>query len=188
MFNVKMLCSYRYGLYEAFSDVDPQLLIDETKRFASGELFYHYLNTQKYEKYDPERGAPSTWIRHYIFLNLNNLRRKYRPRSLADGMDGRLDPCAPGNVNFREQFDEFAGWLDMSSGMDDPEVIVQQKDLLVIAMEHFGEDNLMVILGLKSKQSILKKYNLNYHQYTKRLYRSKLDFITVAINSGYDFY
>jgi ribosomal 30S subunit maturation factor RimM len=81
-----------------------------------------------------------------------------------------------------------AGWLNLSSSLDDPEVIVQQKELLVIAMKHFGEDNLMVILGMESKQNHLKKYHLNYDQYTKRLYRDKLDFPKVAISNGYDFY
>ena len=185
---IKILCAYMHGSdYESQPSWEIYLLINETKEFAAGELFYRYWKTKKYEKYNPEYSL-STWIRQYIYLNINNLLRKYKPRSRCDGINPRADPCAPANSNFRISFDEFSGWLDMSSTMDDPEVIVQQKELLIIAMEHFGVVNLMVIFGMESKQNILKKLNLNYDQYSKRLYRDKLAFKQVAISNGYDFY
>jgi len=186
--NIKTLCRYMFGKWYVFETPNPSGLLEQTKKFASDELFFHYVDTEKYKKYDPNRGALSTWIRHYIYLNINNLKRKYRPRTVEEQIDTDVDPCAPRNNNFRLQFDELAGWLDMSSSMEDPELIIQQKELLGIAMKHFGAMNLMVILGMKSKQNILKKLKLNYNQYTKQLYRSKLAFTTVAISNGYDFY
>ncbi len=145
------------------------------------------MDKKHYKKYNFEN-SPSTWIEQYIYLNINNLLRKHRPRSEVEGINARSDLCDPDNSNYRLSYEEFEGWLDMTSSLENPETLLQHKELLILSIGHFGVEDLKVILGVESKQNTLQKRNLNYDQYTKNLYLKRLAFLPVAMSSGYEYY
>jgi len=184
---IKILCGYIHGSsWEYEPSFIRKLLINKTNSIAIEELFSSYLKSKKYLKYDPEIALISTWIRQYVYLNINNLLRKFRPRSESEGPNTRRDIFAPCNANFRTSFEELEDWYYMGSVYENPETLLQQKELEVLALAHFGERDLRVLLGIDSKQDVILRHKLNYDQYTKLLYLKKRTFVKVVKSNGYD--
>ena len=60
------------------------------------------------------------------------------------------------------------------------------KELVKMANDHFGDNDLAVILGLKSKRAEAKRLGINNDTYRKRLQRKLAKFRSILNENGYD--
>ncbi|MBM9512009.1 hypothetical protein [Desulfogranum marinum] len=185
---VRVLCGYLHGSsYEHEPHHVKKTLIHKTNEYVVDEMFYAYMDKKHWQKYDLAHSL-STWILQYIYLNINNLLKRHKPRSIAEGISPKADLCDPNNINFLLSYEEVEDWLDMRPEKESPENILQHKELLLIAIEHFGIEDLRVILGMESKWNTIRDRKLNYDQYTKQLYLKQIAFKPVLLSNGYEFY
>jgi hypothetical protein len=68
---------------------------------------------------------------------------------------------------------------------ENPEDILMGKQLMEMAMNHFGDSDLAVILGLKDKRDEAKRIGLDYDSYRKRLQRKLNQFRSILNGDGY---
>ena len=69
---------------------------------------------------------------------------------------------------------------------DDPEMIIMGKQLLEAAADHFGDNDLDVIFGLKDKRAEAERLGIDYDTYRKRLQRKLAKFKSILKDDGYD--
>ena len=183
---IKILCVYLNGSsYNQASYNEKRFVIEESKKFAMDELFYRYIIKEAYKKYN-NINSESTWIVQYIYLNIKNLVREYRPRTISDGIDTRRDIHHNCNKNYIISYDKVEELINMDSSYGNPEDILSHKQLFYIMLDFFGWRDLNVLLGIISKKQIIIDYKFNYDQYSKHLYRKKLQFRIVLKQYGYD--
>jgi hypothetical protein len=151
-----------------------------------GSLVEVYLMKKLYEKYQAEK-ALSTFILHIINYTLNALirkcdtqRRYYHETSLEkilkDG-SGNLDEVS---LDFLERLGA-KGLVDFTT----PEDIIIAKQLLELMFEHYGIDDVLVLLGHEDRQTTAERLNMAYDSYCKRLVRKTLLFLPVLEKAGY---
>lgn len=182
---IQTLCGYLYGHSFETEHRFVAGLINLTKEFAVNELFYHYMTKGHYKKFDDEHSL-STWIVQYIYLNINNLLRRYRPRPLNEDADTRYDVCDVRNKNFTVSTADCEDWLFLPSEQGTPEEILMAKQLIGLMYEHFNRFDISVMFGEASIQEVITQNNWNYDQYTQSLCRRRKGFRAVLRTHGYD--
>ena len=68
---------------------------------------------------------------------------------------------------------------------ENPEDILMGKQLMEMATDHFSDNDLAVILGLKDKRAEAKRLGLDYDSYRKRLQRKLNQFRSILNGDGY---
>jgi len=180
---LKLLRVYLYGHYEQHR-FERICNLNETKSFALEELYFHYVDRKHYKKYDGLHSI-STWIVHYIYHNINNLVRRYRPRTSGEGVDTNFDLLDGRNKNFVLYASEYEDWLELPNEYTNPENILVAKQLLEMMYSYFGKRDLDVIIGKATMLDVIKRYRFNYDQYWVSLNRRKEKFRSVLMAKGY---
>ena len=163
------ITSFIHGFDYDFAPIAEKLaIINDTKELIVNELFYHYLEQRHYENFNHHYSL-STWIVTYIYWNIRNLRRRYRPRCSDDYIGRNTDIYDERNKNFRLPYDEYQEWVDMTESADDPEAILSAKQLLQMMLGFFGEIDTQVLLGMIPRSEAVLRCGLNRKQYERRL-------------------
>jgi len=170
---------YTFGTYE-----EKQEMLIRTKERIIDELFFHYEDREHYLKYDSSYSL-STWIVNYIHLYINNLVRKYRPRSLDEGVDDRSDIFDEAYVNFRVEYKDYLDFSNISTSTDNPESILLAKELLDLMLGFFGELDLQVLLEMRDRYEVAEAQGITYDAYSKRLNKRTQQFISIIKQLGY---
>lgn len=184
--NIQKLAEYQHGseLHDV-PDLLKAVLINQTKEFALSNLFDRYLEGRGWEKFDNQH-SPSTWIVAYTYWEMLNILRSNRPNSLEEGPCWNVDIYDPRNQNFRLAFEEVAGWLDLSSTKDNPETILECKQLVKLALMVLGVRDMRVMLGIDTVESVLEKYNYTEGQYKMILSRKRQLLRLLLLKNGYE--
>ena len=66
-----------------------------------------------------------------------------------------------------------------------PEDLVIAKQLLELIIDHFGEDDAMVLMDIRDRHDEAERTSIPYHTYCKRLQRKIKSFIPILDKSGY---
>jgi hypothetical protein len=151
-----------------------------------GSLVEVYLIKKLHEKYQAEK-ALSTFILHIINYTLNALIRKcdiqhHRhnhislEKILKDGC-GNLDEVS---LDFLERLGA-EGLVEFTT----PEDLIIGKQLLELMIEHYGIEDVMVLLGFEDRHAAAERLNMAYDSYCKRLMRKTLLFLPVLEKAGY---
>ena len=159
-------------------------MLVHTKERIIDETFFHYEDREHYLKYDQIHSL-STWIVNYIYLYINNLVRKYRPRSLEEGVDDRSDIFDEAYVNFRVEYKDYLDFANISTSTDDPESILSAKELLNLMLGFFGELDLQVLFGIRDRYEVAEAQGITYDAYSKRLNKRAEQFISIIKQLGY---
>ena len=59
------------------------------------------------------------------------------------------------------------------------------KELFDMALDHFGQDDLEVLLGAKDRDAVARQLGIGYGTYQKRLERKRRRFKTILHQAGY---
>jgi hypothetical protein len=181
----KLLCKYFFGSEYTFgTDLERQEMLMRTKERIIRELYFNYFERGHYRKYDRKHSL-STWVVNYIYKNINNLVRKYRPRSLDEDVDDRSDIFDEAYVNFRVEYEDYLDFANISTSTDDPENILLAKELMNLMLGFFGELDLQVLLGMRDRYEVSEAQELTYDAYTKRLNKRVERFIRILKRLGY---
>jgi hypothetical protein len=125
---------------------------------------------------------------HYANYSLLNLMRKQQrlnggcrevslPSELDDVLDGReQDSLSPLQYNLL---------LERLSEGNTPEDYFIERELLEKMEDHFGKDDVLVLLGQEDRKEEACRKGIEYETYRKRLYRKKVVFQTVLTEIDY---
>ena len=144
---------------------------------------------KKHRKFDPEKSCLETYVLTFTYFALLTLIRQCKKHDVGEkeeipfsqlSKDTSIQTMGSSIESFeREGVD---GLIDE----DDPEMIIMGKELLQAAADHFGDNNLDVIFGLKDKRAEARSLGLSYDTYRKRLQRKLIQFRSILKDDGYD--
>jgi hypothetical protein len=66
-----------------------------------------------------------------------------------------------------------------------PEDYYLENELIGLMTEFFSEDDLSVLIGLRTRLEVARENGLSYQTYRKRLYRKQKLFVSILEESGY---
>jgi hypothetical protein len=149
-------------------------------------LFERFLECEIYQKYDPEK-ALSTFIVYCTHYNLYRELRKQRT-SAKNYPDVPFDDVSPernnGDSNSSLPYLKNLG-IDGLFEKTTPEDICIGKELLGLIMEHYGNDDAKVILGISDRKDMAEQLSMKYWSYCKRLNRKTKAFKPILQKHGY---
>ncbi len=164
-------------LKERFDLEDDEIINDLFVRFLEGEL---------YRKYDPQK-ALSTFIVYCTFYNLYRELRKHGTRA-KNYPDVSFDAISPdreyGDSGRSLPYLKYLG-IDGLFEKTTPEDICIAKELLELMMDHYGNDDAKVILGIADRKEMAENLSMNYHSYCKQLQRKTSAFKLMLEKQGY---
>jgi RNA polymerase sigma factor (sigma-70 family) len=150
------------------------------------DIFEQFLSKKHYEKFDPAEGKLSTFMTHYANYSLLNIIKKHnrinrKEISFSDDYEDAFDQKKRYSLAYVEQ----GNFVEGLSEQNTPEDYYLRGELLEAAREHFGEDDLAVLIGSKTRQEVAKLQGLTYRTYRKRLYRKWKLFVSIMVESDY---
>jgi len=143
------------------------------------DIFEIFVSKKHYEKFNPAKGKLSTFMTHYANLSLQNIKRKYKRLNnnknipLPDDYEDTFSQKWRYSLSYLEKIDFSGGLVEKKS----PEDLYLAQELLEKLEEFFGEDDLEVLQGDKTRREEASRKGIDYNTYRKRLYRKRLDFI-----------
>jgi len=150
------------------------------------DIFEKFVSKKHYENFNPAKGKLSTFMTHYANLSLLNILKKYnriniKEISFPDDYEDTSDPKKRYSLSYREQGVSTNGLTEQITSED----YYMEKELFEVMKEFFGEDDIAVLTGIKTRREIARENGLKYQTYRKRLYRKKKLFISIMKESGY---
>lgn len=133
------------------------------------------------ERYDPDKAKVSTFVVGFINKALNNLLRKATAQKRKE----------PYTVPYTEDEQIQVAGLHQGNGPVElcdaitPEDYCIGKELLELALEHFGRKDTEVLLGLEDRKAAAEELDLDYQAYCKRLARKTSMFKNILSQAGY---
>jgi len=152
-------------------------------------LKWQFERQRKHRKFNPDKSCLETYVLNFTYYALLDFVRKCKKHEaggkkeipfskLVD--DESIDRIGSSIESFERQ-----GIEDLIDE-DDPENILIGKELMRMTTDYFGENDLSVILGLKSRRAEARRLGIKYDTYRKRLQRKLAKFISFIIDHGYD--
>lgn len=167
-----------------------QLVHDLYKQFAitrqeiASHLCWKFKTRDRHLKYDPEKSTLEVYVGYFTYYALLDMVcecREYRSRYKSiplsqlvhsEGIDTIGRPIG------RYVPDDLIDY-------DTPEDLYVGLELLKIAQNYFGENDLAVLLGNIDRETEAKRQGLGYHCYCKRLQRKVMKFRQLLEGIGY---
>ncbi|BBO79705.1 hypothetical protein DSCO28_02710 [Desulfosarcina ovata subsp. sediminis] len=150
---------------------------------------YEFIRQRKHRKFNPDKSCLETYVLNFTYFTLLTLVRQCKEHEASGkkaipfsqfSPDTSIDTMGT-SIESLER-DGVEGLIDE----DDPERILLGKELLEAAVDHFGESDLAVILGLKETRAEAKRLGIKYDTYRKRLQRKLDKFGSILKDDGYD--
>jgi len=171
--SIKRKVRYLTELY----NIDPEDLLHD--------IFETFVSKKHCEKFRPAEGRLSTFMTHYANLSLlniikkhNRLNSKNKNISLPDDCEDTFSQKWRYSLSHLERFDFSDGLVEKKS----PEELYLAKELYEKMEEFFGEDDLEVLQGDRTRREEAIRLGIEYNTYRKRFYRRRLDFLQVLDN------
>ena len=150
---------------------------------------WKYKGQRKHRKFKPEKSCLETYVLNFTYFALLTLVRQCKKHD-SDGEReipfSQLSDYEPiqtmGNSIDSFERQGIEGLIDE----EDPEDILIGKELIEAATDHFGDNDLAVILGIKDKRAEATRLGLGYDAYRKRLLRKIGKFKDFLNDNGYD--
>ena len=158
-----------------------------TRDEIRSRLGYTFQRRQRHLKYNPDRAPLENYVAWFVYYELLTLMdecqrhlNKSRTIPLSELHNGKkisriggsIDPYerqgADGLANYNSPEDEYIG-----------------KELMQMALDFFGEDDLEVLLGARERIDEAERLGINYYTYCKRLTRKVHRFRSRLQTTGY---
>jgi len=144
------------------------------------DIFETFVSKKHYEKINPATGKLSTFMTHYANFSLLNIIKKHNRENsknknvpLPDDYEDTFSQKWRHSLSYLEKKDFSGGLIEKKS----PEDLYLAQELLEKLEEFFGEDDLEVLQGDRTRREEANRKGIDYDTYRKRLYRKRLDFI-----------
>jgi len=151
-------------------------------------LKWKFKGQRKHKKFDPEKSCFETYVLNFIYFALLSLVRQCKNQDAGNAIEipfSQLTDHEPvqqiGKSLESLERQSIKGLIDEKN----PESILMGEELMQMAMNHFGESDLAVILGITDKQTEAKLLGLDYDTYRKRLQRKIFRFRNFLNDNGY---
>jgi hypothetical protein len=138
-----------------------------------------------YEKFNSAKGKLSTFMTHYANLSLLNIIKKHnrlnsnnKTVSLPEDNEDTFDQKRRYSLSYLEKIDFSDGLVERKS----PEDLYLAKELYEKMEEFFGENDLEVLQGVRTRSEEAERKGIDYETYRKKLYRRRLDFQRGLVN------
>ena len=150
-------------------------------------LKWKYEGQKRQKRYDPNKSCLKTYVLTFCYYGVLSLVRELKKCDgdiswvpLSQNSQGeKISPIGPAYESYEQEgvegFDE----------PDNPEDIMIGKELMQIAMDFFGEDDLEVLLGAKDRTAEARRLGISYDTYLKRLDRKRQRFKKILKQAGY---
>jgi len=152
---------------------------------------WQFKRQRKHRKFKPNKSCLETYVLNFTYFTLLTFirqckkheagRKKEIPFAKLSDYEA-IDSIGSSIESFERQGIE--GLIDE----DDPEQIVNRKQLMKIATDYFGDNDLAVILGIRSKRAEARRLGIKYDTYRKRLQRKLAMCRSNFEDMGYDLY
>lgn len=150
---------------------------------------WKYKGQRKHRKFKPEKSCLETYVLNFTYYALLSLVRQCKNHESGGKSEipfSQLSKYEPikrmGNSIESYERQGIEGLIDDKS----PEDVMIGKELMQMALEFFGEDDLYAIIGFKKKRDEAIKLNLTYDAYRNRLQRKMAMFRSILKDQGYD--
>jgi hypothetical protein len=150
---------------------------------------WKYRAQQKHRKFDPGKSCLETYVLNFTYFTLTSLVRRFRKYDAASKKEIPLsqlqdiDPIVSMGNSIRslERTD-----IDGLIYQENPEDILIASELIALARDYIGDDDLAVIIGLKKREDEAERLGVEYDTYRKRLQRKLSKFKDILNDAGYD--
>ena len=150
-------------------------------------LFDQYLESKYYEEYDENRSKLSTFVVNYVDKNISNITNRYRRQNSKKNRE-RIpinkyshDPIYwKGRCSYAD-LEELCHESTVEP-VTPEDILIENETIEQIAEhlnDHFGEYDLLVLLGRKDRTSAAKENGKNYWAYCKHLRRKVDEFMEI---------
>ena len=143
---------------------------------------------RKHYKFDPEKSCLETFVLNFTYFAMLSLVRQCEDHEAGNEKEipfSQLPDYEPIKT-IGQSIDSFERMgIEGIINDENPEDILMGKQLMEMAMNHFGDSDLAVILGLKDKRDEAKRIGLDYDSYRKRLQRKLNQFRSILNDVGY---
>lgn len=152
---------------------------------------WQFKRQRKHRKFKPDKSCLETYVLNFTYFALLEFVRQCKKHESGGEKEITFSELADSESIHRigssiESFERqgIEGLMDE----DDPERIVIRKELMNLATDYFGDNDLAVILGIRSTRAEARRLGIKYDTYRKRLQRKLAKFRSILRNMGYDLY
>ena len=150
---------------------------------------WQFKRQRKHRKFNPNKSCLETYVLNFTYFTLLEFVRQCKKHEAGGEKEITFSELADSEPIHRigssiESFERrgIEGLIDE----DDPERIVMGNELMKIATDYFGDNDLAVILGLRGKRAEARRLGFKYDAYRKRLQRKVAKFRSIVEDMGYD--
>ena len=158
-----------------------------TRKEIIEHLKWKFETQKQHKRHDPNKSCLRTYVLSFCYYGVLSLVRECKNFD-ADGswmplsQNDQGEPVSkigPSYENYER--DGIEGLVDP----DTPEDMLIGKELMQMALDFFGQEDLEVLLGAKDRNAVAKRLGIGYDTYLKRLDRKRQRFQTILQQAGY---
>jgi hypothetical protein len=150
-------------------------------------LFEIFKKRERHLKYDPSKSSFEIYVAYFTYYSLLNLTIEYKRYlkrfntiSLSHMSEEEII-SKPGKSTDYYERQSIEGLIDSVT----PEDNIMFKELLEMATDFFGQDDLSVLIDEKDRKAEAKRLEIDYETYRKRLNRKCVKFRSILKANGY---
>ena len=150
---------------------------------------WEFKRHRKHRKFNPEKSCLETYVLNFTYFCLLSLIQRCKEHEAGKEKEIPFSQLATdtsihtmGTSIESLERDGIEGLIDE----DDPERILLGQELMEAATDHFGDNDLAVVLGLKDKRAEAERLGIEYDAYRRRLQRKLDKFRSILKDDGYD--
>ena len=162
-------------------------------------VFLKFLEDKKHESFDPGKASLYTYTGYHTFFEVRDLESKF-DKAVGDEimfrycvLDDDLNPhwyadTLPDSVKkntWKPLLKSQSPLLDGLIEFESPEDILIKKEFWRLALSHYTEIDIMVLLGRMKKTEAAAELNMNYDAYCKSLQRKNKTFRIIVTKAGH---
>ena len=150
-------------------------------------LKWKYEEQRKHKQHDPNKSCLKTYVLTFCYYGVLSLVREFKKFDpdaswvpLSQNFNGE-SITAIGRAYEPYEKEGIEGLVDANT----PEDILIGKELMQMALDFFGQEDLEVLLGAKERAAEARRLGISYDTYLKRLDRGRQRFKTNLKQAGY---
>lgn len=151
-------------------------------------LKWEFERRKMHRRHNPDKSCLETYVLTFCYYGVLSMVRKCKKYlgekssipQLQDKHGEKIDGRSGASY---EPYEEDG--IEELLELDTPEDIVIGKELVDMALDHFGQDDLEVLLGAKNRVTVARQLGIGYDTYQKRLERKRQRFRAILHQAGY---
>ena len=159
-----------------------------TRKEIIEHLKWKYKGQKKHKRHDPNLSCLKTYVLTFCYYGVLSLVRELKKHdahlSLIPPTQNPQDEKIKGRSGASYELYEQEG-IEGLVEPNSPEDILIGKELMQMALNFFGEEDLEVLIGVRDRTAEADRLGISYDAYLKRLDRKRQHFKTILKQAGY---